>query len=416
MTSRFHEYLALKKTAIWPSPPEASTTFCGSEIETNSLDMAKQQAQPPTINQELKTVQEMLGLVTATSTKSTRSQPVFVCIDCEAFEHVQSKITEIGVAVLDTRDIAGIRPGTDGRSWIEKIKYAHYRPVQYAKLRNKNFIKGCAEGFNFGSTSWIELDDAKTILTRIFRFPSQLLQAADLSTPLSGEARNTVFVGRGSSNDTAYLKQVGFSVSADANITLTIDTQRLAGGSKKASIGLHRLLLSLGVDPVNLHNAGNDAAYTLQSMVIMALKDLAAPGIVAAGLLAHQGKLPPPKYNPLVAPHVWTGSAVQPAADAPAMVHKVQGAARDATSVHAKAERKGRKRAARVSAHAVGAGVGYEMRRNLVIALIIILLFLILGLIGFIIWRVQHRVSGTRDSSHGSVTTVEEERRRMREV
>ncbi|KAK4896909.1 hypothetical protein LTR27_005156 [Elasticomyces elasticus] len=309
-------------------------------------------------NQDLKAVQHMLGIQDAPSTKASLSNAVFVTIDCEAFEHAQSNITEIGVAVLDTQDIVGIKPGTDGRRWIKKIKYAHYRPIQYEKLRNKNFIKGCAENFNFGSTSWINLSDAKVVLKRIFRHPSQLLEAADLSTSLTGPARNVVFVAHGSSNDTAYLRQVGFSLSADADVGLSVDTQRLAGGSKKSSIGLQRLLLSLGLDPFNLHNAGNDAGYTLQSMIVMALRDAAAPGSVVAGLQQAQGKLPPPKYNPVTAAHIWTGTTVQPHVEIPEPVvsRHIQSTPADATSVQVKAERKQRKRALRGARKTASAG------------------------------------------------------------
>lgn len=33
---------------------------------------------------------------------------VFICIDCEAWEHDQHEVTEIGVAVFDTRDLPAL--------------------------------------------------------------------------------------------------------------------------------------------------------------------------------------------------------------------------------------------------------------------------------------------------------------------
>ncbi|KAK5124911.1 hypothetical protein LTR85_001101 [Meristemomyces frigidus] len=261
---------------------------------------------------QLKLLQQMLSLVPNSGSKQVINDAVFVCIDCEAFEHAQQKITEIGIAVLDTRDVADLDGNSTEEAWLAKIKYAHYRPVEYAHLRNKSFVKGCPEQFNFGPSTWVHLVDVKDVLKRAFSHPAQLQQAANFHSPLSDPGRNVIYVAHGASNDNAYMKQVGFNMAADADVSRTMDTQVLAGGSKKSSIGLHRLLLSLGMTPVNLHNAGNDAAYTLQAFVLMALKDFAVPGSVSANLAKIVGKLPPAKQNPRVAPQVWAGTAVAP--------------------------------------------------------------------------------------------------------
>ncbi|KAK0942037.1 hypothetical protein LTR29_006456 [Friedmanniomyces endolithicus] len=314
--------------------------------------MGKHRVQPPGDNRALHSVQEILGLRPRTTTTANLGRPVFICIDCEAFEHDQSKVTEIGVAVLDTRDCTDLWPGANEKQWIEKIQYAHYRPVRYAELRIKNFIRGCADGFNFGSTAWIDLDDAKPILRRIFQYPSQLHQAGDLSTPLWDCRCQTVFVAHGASNDTAFLRKLGFDMESDGQVGLTVDTQKVAGGSKLAAIGLQRLLLSMGVQPVNLHNAGNDAAYTLQSMVMMACRDFANPGSVAAALTRFRGKMPPVQHTAFKAPQIWMGTAVRPGADPPAIVQRRKNTDQDPTSVRIRAERRRRKRVARARAKA----------------------------------------------------------------
>ena len=258
-------------------------------------------------------LQEILGLVANSIPKAMSQDVVFVCIDCEAFEHDQDKITEIGVAVLDTRDVIGLSgDDVDEEAWLAKIKYAHYRPVEYARLRNKNFIKGCPECFNFGSSTWVRLADMGSILERIFQSPTQLLQAGNLSVDLLKEKRNVVFVGHGAGNDKSYLKHVGFDMDVDANVSRTMDTQVVAGGTKKNAVALQRLLLSLGLDAVNLHNAGNDAAYTLQALVTMVLRDFETPGCVPVDLAGHGGKLPPKKHSSRVAPEVWAGTATRP--------------------------------------------------------------------------------------------------------
>jgi hypothetical protein len=47
--------------------------------------------------QEVTQLQKLLGLV---ESKNPVKDVFFVCIDCEAFEHDQTKITEIGISSL----------------------------------------------------------------------------------------------------------------------------------------------------------------------------------------------------------------------------------------------------------------------------------------------------------------------------
>lgn len=304
--------------------------------------MAKHEIAGAASKPELVLVQQMLGLLPSAGSKQFIEDAVFVCIDCEAFEHAQKKITEVGIAVLDTRDVADLHRDDDEQKWFFRMKYAHYRPVEYASLRNKTHITGCPEKFSFGPSTWVKRTDLRTILQRVFRYPTQLQQAAHLDVGLSDADRNVVFVAHGATNDTAYLKQVGFDLSAGANIARTCDTQKIAG-SKKRPVSLQRLLLSLGHEGVNLHNAGNDAAYTLQSLVVMALREFKAPGSVAAGLVKYAGKLRPAEMNSRVAPVVWAGTATRPDGVGIAAAKAVKAVPAPTN----KATRRDRKRAAR---------------------------------------------------------------------
>nr|POF14888.1 putative nucleolar protein c2c4.08 [Quercus suber] len=260
-------------------------------------------------------VQQMLGLVSPEDRPilpPTFRDAIFVCIDLEAFESAQDQITELGVSVLDTRDLAG----APSSSWLARLHYAFYRPVEHAHLVNRRFVKGCPDDFNFGPSTWIALSDAKRLLTRIFLDPTALARAADFTQAIAAPEpqRNVVFVAHGASNDVAYLRRLGFDFAADApHVVRTVDSQAAAGGSKKHSIGLQRLLLALDLPAENLHNAGNDAAYTLQALVAMARAEHEDPGAVARGLARWKGKLPPAVYTRKEAPQQWGGSSTQSA-------------------------------------------------------------------------------------------------------
>ena len=75
---------------------------------------------------------------------------VFVCIDVEAWERDNKRITEIGVATLDTEDLKSIIPGEGGVNWLTTIHARHFRINEYKHLNNTEFVDGCADKFEFG--------------------------------------------------------------------------------------------------------------------------------------------------------------------------------------------------------------------------------------------------------------------------
>jgi hypothetical protein len=75
---------------------------------------------------------------------------VFVCIDVEAVERNQNLITEIGVATLDTKDIAHLAPGEKGENWMKMIRPRHFRINEQKHHVNHEFVVGCPDKFEFG--------------------------------------------------------------------------------------------------------------------------------------------------------------------------------------------------------------------------------------------------------------------------
>ncbi|KAK8217606.1 hypothetical protein M8818_001365 [Zalaria obscura] len=192
---------------------------------------------------------------------------VFVCIDIEAFEFDANKITEIGIATLDTRELVGISSGPRAERWIDKITYRHLRVQEHLHLVNERFVKACPERFLFGESEFMDLPHIVTTLNHLFDQTSGI--GGEPGAESEHQKRNLVFVGHSLKNDFAFLKTIG--VSLDANVRATQDTERLAGGTKRKGVGLERLLKALDVDALYLHNAGNDAAYTLQAMLRLAV-------------------------------------------------------------------------------------------------------------------------------------------------
>jgi hypothetical protein len=219
------------------------------------------------------------------------ADPVFVCIDLEAYEFAQDKITEVGVSILDSRHVIGNDPGPDGMQWLSKITTRHMIIEEHKRLINKRFVHGCPDKFNFGKSEIVPLNRVHATLTHLFDNPSPGSVLATDRGP-----RKLILVGHGLSNDTAYLNKLKFAPHAKGNIIQDVDTQKFAG-TKKQTVSLSRLMAGLGIDPENLHNAGNDAAYTLQALLLITLQHTKDPGAYIEAVAEAKGKVDPAKQR-----------------------------------------------------------------------------------------------------------------------
>jgi hypothetical protein len=66
---------------------------------------------------------------------------VFVCVEL---------VTEVGIATLDTKDLASVVPGEGGANWMSCIRARHFRINEHKHLNNVEFVAGCADKFEFG--------------------------------------------------------------------------------------------------------------------------------------------------------------------------------------------------------------------------------------------------------------------------
>ncbi|KAJ4229892.1 hypothetical protein NW759_003258 [Fusarium solani] len=205
----------------------------------------------------LKHTQDYLGLVG----NPEGHDVVFICVDVEAIERPPNPVSEIGFAILDTRDIQGIAPGECGRGWWPKIKCHHLRVKEYAGLRNYRYVKGCPNAFNFGKSTFPTKAKTKDAILAI------------LDPYLKG-SRNIAIVGHDINQDIKYLKSLGIDIEAVTNAYPPVDTKDIhqSWTNSNNGRGLSSVLLELGIASQNLHNAGNDAYYTLCAMIGIAIE------------------------------------------------------------------------------------------------------------------------------------------------
>ncbi|EPB86785.1 hypothetical protein HMPREF1544_06401 [Mucor circinelloides 1006PhL] len=177
------------------------------------------------------------------------SNYVFVSIDIEAYEKDHSILLEIGWSMYDAS--------------TNTCMDQHYINDQYRHLLNGQFVEDQKERFNYGTSVWCSLKQALIELRK------------DLDWAVKRDG-GFVLVGHGLDSDLKYLAEQNFlwpgrhggdvaSIEDSAKVTI-LNTDTIYGASindlhNPPSLG--RTLALFHIDTWNLHNAGNDAHYTL---------------------------------------------------------------------------------------------------------------------------------------------------------
>ena len=163
-----------------------------------------------------------------------------MAFDVETYENDHSVILEIGFAVGSLT-----KPGDNEKAF-------HFIIEENSHFVNRDYVPDNREKFCFGTSERMSIKEAAE------RF-MQHIRDVDFLVTHSG------------SNDEAYLASSGISLEGKP----VFDTQLLALAlltSGTAVFGLKRLLSDLAIpfDEDILHNAGNDAVYTLKVFLALA--------------------------------------------------------------------------------------------------------------------------------------------------
>ncbi|KAI8061046.1 hypothetical protein BC940DRAFT_245585 [Gongronella butleri] len=190
-------------------------------------------------------------------------QHVFLCLDIEAYELDHSILLEIGWSMYDSR--------------LQRYQDQHYMIDQYKHLNNSKYVSDERLSFRFGTSVWSSLKQAF----------AELYKDMAWATERDGAF---ILVGHGLDSDLRYLQKSGFKWPAiQPNSILSIDmpfplvpdgvanvqnsavhciinTETLFGVHKndlQQPFGLSKCLVDLEIPHRAMHNAGNDAHYTL---------------------------------------------------------------------------------------------------------------------------------------------------------
>ena len=192
--------------------------------------------------------------------KAALRDAIIVGLDAEWWEHDSSYITELGVSILDPRFISDWdSPWTVLQSMVTQ----HVRIKPNAHLMNSELCRGFPDNFEFGKTSFVDMEQAK-----------EMLRCSFLRFDNHGRPRPVIFIGHAVDNDAKIIKErFGLDIEALGVVVATIDTQVLAAGTGLAhgprKIKLCDLLAKYNICELYLHNGGNDIVCTMVAAFLM---------------------------------------------------------------------------------------------------------------------------------------------------
>lgn len=176
----------------------------------------------------------MDSLKLALSLFHPRNKP-FVAIDCEAYEHGHHNITEIGIAILKPQSTT-----------VPQIDATHIIIKEHLHKRNSKYVPDNKDQFLHGTSYIVKEKDAIGILREV------------LDKYIVNQ--NGVLVGHSISSEIKYFKSLGIELPLTIQLLDTLKLHKI-GRSNGGSLG--GCLKLLGLPCSYLHNAGNDAYYTL---------------------------------------------------------------------------------------------------------------------------------------------------------
>ena len=193
---------------------------------------------------------ELDTLQTLARRRGVGSQPaVYVAIDVEAYEG-GNDVLEVGLACIATSDV-----------WPRRlIKSSHWIVEDNLHLHNGRYVPDHRDRFNFGLSQKIPAANICSVLDESFD------EMASNST--------NFLIGHTIQSDIKWLSQVGINILSKIESICDVAGAFQAINNRHQPMSLANMLEFYSLSAHHLHNAGNDASYTLElALQMMADED-----------------------------------------------------------------------------------------------------------------------------------------------
>lgn len=235
------------------------------KLITSKNDNIKLKKIPPRIEARL----DFWKYIEKTILTISRRNSILFALDIEGFESNQNIITEIGISIFDPRE------NLPEFGLMTPILHNYHLIVsEYLTLRNKNFLSDLKDCYLLGESLILTYEQCTTFIQSLINF---------YMLPKTEEDKTwgRCFVGHGISNDLTWLRSMNVElptkmkdISFRYQPSRTLETAYIIDTSKFHQIlygdmygSLGKLLKLYNIPHSYMHNAGNDAYYTLQLLL-----------------------------------------------------------------------------------------------------------------------------------------------------
>ncbi|ODQ82789.1 hypothetical protein BABINDRAFT_28248, partial [Babjeviella inositovora NRRL Y-12698] len=171
---------------------------------------------------------------------------VLFCIDVEAFERNTKCVLEIGISIYD--------PRLQENAMFPVIHQFHILLKETLKMKNGAFVPNNRDNFLGGDSLVLSCENAATLV-------QLLINHYFVDLPQKNPGYETALVGHSVKGDVTWFQSLGISFPQELLILDTKDVWVASQGDKGCNLG--KILQRLRVNHSYLHNAGNDAYFTL---------------------------------------------------------------------------------------------------------------------------------------------------------
>lgn len=195
---------------------------------------------------------------------------ILFAFDIEAFEMDSNVVTEVGISIFDPREnVTGMVPIT---------RNFHIIVSEALSLRNKKWVCDMKECYLLGQSVVLSLNETVEFVQSLINY--YMVETSDATS----KSWNRAYVGHNIDGDISWLQKIGVQIpfanklnrtliddnKQNFKIPYVLDTMKLYNycyGSNGCSLG--KILRLFGLTHAFLHNAGNDAYYTLKLLMYM---------------------------------------------------------------------------------------------------------------------------------------------------
>lgn len=214
-----------------------------SAVEKYIEDLSQKKKRHPMLQNEGKFQLLTEALRTVNGQKTS-----LICVDLEAFEFNTKIVTEVGISIYD--------PVKEATSLFPSIVNIHIILEETKHLRNGSFVHDHKDNFLGGNSLMLKQSVAVDFIQTLFNYYFKDRKEMGYET---------AFVAHNGSGDIRWLNQLGVQTPEKFKLLDTQNIHAASHGQNGNSLGA--LLKRCHVPHSFLHNAGNDAYFTLVALL-----------------------------------------------------------------------------------------------------------------------------------------------------